>query len=227
MGSPNVIKVIILLEELNQPYEFIHVNVISGEQFQDDFIELNPNSKVPVLISEDKEGTHVVFESGAILQYLAEKNKFLWPDSVGERAKVNSWLQFQMASFGPMAGQAIHFNFATKEDSYARNRYTNELHRLINVIEKRLGDSQFIAGSEYSIADIAMIPWVATLQLYFKEDLEKPNISRWYRLLADRPAIARAMTTAKRLSKIDMNSIRLAEKSQLDRYFGRIPYDQK
>jgi len=224
MGSPNVVKVLVMLEEVGLPYRFTRVNVLAGEQFSDEFRRLNPNSKVPVIVDDDAPGgALVLFESGAILQYLAEKTGVLWPAERIQRARVIQWLTFQMAGFGPMSGQAIHFHYATKEDSYARNRYGNELDRLIAVLEQRLSESTHLAGDDYSIADVALLPWIRTLRAYFAKEVDQPNINRWYDLVAARPAVERALSFANSFSERDISELKQADRAARDRYFGRTP----
>ena len=224
MGSPNVVKVLVMLEETGLQYRFIRVNVVGGEQFSDSFRKLNPNSKVPVIVDDDAPcGTLPLFESGAILLYLAEKTGVLWPAEPTQRARVNQWLMFQMAGFGPMSGQAIHFHYATKDDSYARNRYINELNRLIAVVDTRLAESAYIAGDDYSVADVALFPWVRTLRRFFANEIDRPNINRWYDLIAARPAVERATAFASSLTERDMSELKNADPATRDRYFGRVP----
>lgn len=224
MGSPNVVKVLIMLEEIGLPYEFTRVDVMAGEQFSADFRRLNPNGKVPAIMDHDAPGgPFAVFESGAILLYLAEKTGLLWPQDLLSRTRCTQWLMFQMASFGPMSGQAIHFNYATKEDSYARARYTNELNRLIAVVEQRLGESPYIAGSDYSLADIALFPWIRTLHQFFEQEVSQPNINQWFERIAARPAVQEAVAFAAQLSAKDWDAMRESDRSARDRYFGRTP----
>ena len=224
MGSPNVVKVLIMLEEIGLPYEFTRVDVMAGEQFSADFVRLNPNAKVPVIIDHDVRGEPLaVFESCAILLYLAEKTGVLWSKDLLSRTRCTQWLMFQMASFGPMSGQAIHFNYATKEDSYARSRYTNELNRLIAVVEQRLEQSPYIAGADYSLADIALFPWIRTLHKFFEEQVKQPRINQWFERIAARPAVEEAVEFAAQLSVKDWDAMRLSDRSARDRYFGRTP----
>ncbi len=225
MGSPNVVKVFIMLEETGLPYRYTRVNVMAGEQFSSDFLALNPNAKVPVIVDESEPGDNtVVFESGAILSYLAEKTGVLWPGSFHQRTEVNQWLMFQMASFGPMAGQAIHFAHAVKDQEYGRNRYGNELARLINVVETRLAACPFMAGDAYSLADIALHPWIRTLRMFFPEQLAgQAALTDWYERIMQRPAVDRAVSRVQAMSDQDIADIRNADKPARDRYFNRVP----
>ncbi|MHB9881315.1 glutathione S-transferase family protein [Pacificimonas sp. ICDLI1SI03] len=225
MGSPNVVKVRIMLEELGLDYEFVRVDVIGGEQFSEEFTRLNPNRKVPVLVDRRTAGQPVtVFESGAILVYLAEEDDTFWPRDRARRSTILSWLMMQMANLGPAAGQAIHFNHAVSEPSYARERFTNELARQLNLLEDRLEQSPFVAGAEYSIADIAVFPWIRTLQRFFPQLTEgKHRMALWTDALLKRSAIEHTEAQMAELTRIDLQSLKTASAWTLDRYFGRIP----
>ena len=225
MGSPNVVKVIIMLEEAGSNWAFERIDVMAGEQFDARFRALNPNSKVPALVDADAPGGPLtIFESGAILLYLTERTGTLWPPTLAARAQVNQWLMFQMAGFGPMSGQAIHFTFANREGGYARNRFDNELARLAGVVERRLGDVPFLAGDAYSIADIALFPWVRTLRDFFPAIVDRPNITRWAATISERPAVARALAFGDAVSARDKQAMKDADRGQRDRYFGRVPH---
>jgi GST-like protein len=230
MASPNVVKVIIMLEELEIPWRFSFVNVHAGEQFSEAFRELNPNSKTPVIVDEGDPGAPVtVFESGAILIYLAERHKALLPEDSPARPSVLQWLMFQMANFGPTSGQAVHFHYVTDyfkflehPDEYARSRFRNELARLIGVVERRLGESAFMGGPVYTIADIALYPWVRSLGGYFPELIERPHIARWRENVAARPAVTRALSFLEDVTAQAHRARRGATPQELARYFGRI-----
>jgi GST-like protein len=227
MGSPNVAKVLIMLEEVALPYNFTRVDVIGGEQFGDKFKAMNPNSKVPVLVDESApSGPTTIFESGAILLYLAEKAGAFMPVDFGARYEVLQWLMFQMASLGPIGGQAIHFSFATKQDSYARARFTNELNRLMEVLDKRLEERNWVAGNDYSVADIAIFPWIRTMIDFLPTAVDRSNIQRWYNDINSRPAVRKANEFASSLSKQDRAAMREAPAEKLDRYFGRTMRNQ-
>ena len=161
-GSPNVLKILLMLEETELPYRLHAVNVHAGEQFREEFLALNPNAKVPVIVDHDMtSGPHAVFESGAILYYLAEKTgRFLGHTHV-ERSACMQWLTWQVAGVGPMFGQALHFQFVAPDgNEYARRRYLTEVKRLYDVAERRLAQSQWLAGDDYTIADMAAWPWL-------------------------------------------------------------------
>lgn len=185
-------KVSILLEELGISYNVHKIDITQGQQFLPDFVAINPNSKIPAIIDHDTEIT--VFESGAILMYLAEKTGKLLPRDRKSRYQVMEWLMFQMASVGPMFGQFNHFNrFAPEKVPYAIARYEQETLRLYEVLDGQLADRPYIAGGDYSIADIALYPWVASYE-FMGLSLEKhPHLKRWVELLQERPAVQRGM----------------------------------
>jgi GST-like protein len=191
--TPNGYKVPILFEELGLPYEIEAVNIQTGEQMKPEFLAMNPNHKIPVLVDTDAGIT--VFESGAILIYVIEKSKAanLMPQDAKSKYAVLEWLFFQMASVGPMFGQANHFlKYAKEKLPYAIDRYTAEAARLCGVMETQLGYSSYIAG-DYSIADIAAWPWVKTGVSGGYVDLGKyPNLKRWFDAVAERDAVKRA-----------------------------------
>lgn len=224
MGSPNVVKVLIMLNEADLPYDFVRVDVVNGEQFTDAFGALNPNRKVPVLVdARDAALPVTVFESGAILMYLAETSGVLWPRDPVERYRVVEWLMLQMASLGPTAGQAIHFTRAVVERSYAQTRFLNELDRLIGVVEAQLELQPYIAGTAYSLADIAFYPWFKTLARFFPDRVPRPEIARWMDEIASRPSVIAAYGQSDDMTRRDMSSLKTADAATLDRYFGRSP----
>jgi GSH-dependent disulfide-bond oxidoreductase len=184
-----------MLEECGLPYTVHKIDISRNDQFAPEFIAINPNSKIPAIVDpEGPKGKLVLFESGAILIYLAEKtDKFLTKDPVG-RYTVLQWLMFQMGGVGPMFGQAHHFMRAAKEQiPYGIERYGNEAKRLYGVLNKRLGEARFLAGDDYSIADIATYPWVARHEWHRVALEDFPNVKRWYDTIGARPAVARGM----------------------------------
>ncbi len=191
--TPNGRKPAILLEELGLPYSIHNIDISKGEQFSPEFIAINPNSKIPAIIDRDSE--IAVFESGAILIYLAEKaGKFL-PQEGSDRVRVIEWLMFQMANVGPMFGQLGHFrNAAPEQILYAIARYEKESLRILGVLDRQLADNTYIAG-EYSIADMATYPWVvATTGSYMGLSLEEfPNVRRWIATMESRSAVQTGM----------------------------------
>jgi GST-like protein len=195
-GTPNGRKVSVMLEECGLPYKVHKIDITKNDQFKPEFIAINPNSKIPAIVDPDgpKGKKLALFESGAILIYLAEKTgKFLTKDAA-DRYVVLQWLMFQMGGVGPMFGQTHHFMRAAKEQiPYGIERYHTETKRLYGVMNKRLGEVKYLAGDEYSIADIATYPWVARHE-WHKVALEDfPNVKRWYDAIGKRPAVARGM----------------------------------
>ena len=195
--SPNVIKVLIALEELGLDYARRPLDIMRGEQFAPAFLALNPNSKIPAIVDDapaDDGRPLAVFESGAILLYLAEKGGALLPAELRARSQVLAWLMWQMAGQGPMAGQAGHFrNYAPEKIPYGIQRYSKEIARLYGVLDARLKDRAFVAG-DYSIADIACWPWILFRSHHGIELEDYPQVARWFRALRARPAVERAMT---------------------------------
>jgi GST-like protein len=193
--TPNGFKVSIALEELELPYRVVPVDISAGAQFTPEFLAISPNNKIPAIV--DREGPanepYPIFESGAILLYLAEKTGRLIPQEIGGRFQAIQWLMFQMGGLGPMLGQAGHFKrYAPEKIPYAIERYTNEAGRLLGVLDRRLGEADYLAG-EYSIADIACFPWVRTVALRGDGLEEFPNLSRWHQSIAGRPAVQRGL----------------------------------
>ncbi len=190
--TPNGYKISIALEELGLAYNTIPVNIAAGEQFSSEFLRISPNNKIPAVVDHDgPEGTSVsVFESGAILIYLAEKAGALMPEDVAGRMRVLEWLMFQMSNLGPMLGQAGHFlRYAPEKIPYAIDRYTKESNRLFRVMDTRLDEVQYLAG-EYSIADVACYPWIRSAIVVGGYDLsDYPNLMRWFDAIDARPAV--------------------------------------
>ncbi len=194
--TPNGHKVHIALEELGLPYTVVPVNIGAGEQFRPDFLAITPNHRIPAIVDPDGPGGQAVrlFESGAILIYLAEKAGGLIPEPPAERLACLQWLMFQMGGVGPMFGQYGHFHtYAPEPIPYARDRYAKEVQRLHRVLETRLNQAEWLAGGAYSIADIATFPWIR-----FPErrgiDLDQfPALRRWHDAIAARPAVARGV----------------------------------
>jgi len=193
--TPNGHKVTIALEELALPYSVIPINIGKGDQFNSEFLKISPNNKMPAIVDSDGlSGKPVsIFESGAILLYLAEKTERLKPLEARGRYRVIEWLMFQMASVGPMLGQVHHFRrYAPEQIHYAIDRYTNEAKRIYGVIDKRVGDVLYLAG-EYSIADIATYPWLRPHKLQGQNLEDFPNLKRWYEAIEARPAVQKGM----------------------------------
>jgi len=192
--TPNGHKVHIALEELALPYTVVPVNIGAGEQFSPDFLAITPNHRIPAIIDTDGPGGQRValFESGAILIYLAEKAGRLIPSEPAARYACLQWLMFQMGGVGPMFGQYGHFHsYAPERIPYAMERYAKEVGRLHRVLDKRLSDAAYLAGDEYSIADIATFPWIRFPERRGIDLADYPNVKRWFDAIAARPAVQR------------------------------------
>lgn len=201
--TPNGHKITLFLEEAGVPYRVVPVNISKGEQFTPEFLRISPNNRIPAIVDDepvDGGAPISVFESGAILLYLADKTGKFIPKSLRDRTETLEWLVWQVAGLGPMAGQNGHFNHAAPEKiPYAISRYERETARLYAVLDKRLRERDFIAGpgrGEYTIADMASYPWVRNHER-LKQDIEQfPNVKRWLAAIAARPATERAYALA-------------------------------
>jgi len=195
-STPNGFKVSIALEELGLPYRVRPVNIGADEQFHPDFLKISPNNKIPAIVDEDTGLS--VFETGAILVYLAEKTGRFLPASGPERYKVLEWLNWQMGGLGPMLGQLGHFSvFAKEKVPYAIDRYTNEAKRLLKVLDTQLSKNAYVAGADYSIADMAVFPWINGLIVSYKQEAllaDYPHIRSWFDKIAARPAVQKGLT---------------------------------
>lgn len=198
--TPNGRKVSIMLEEVGLPYTVHGVDITADEQFDPGFLAISPNNKIPAIV--DHEAERSLFESGAILIYLAEKTGMLMPAE--NRWEILEWLMFQMGGFGPMLGQAHHFvHFNPEASGYARNRYEEEADRLYSVLDDRLEDRRFVAG-DYSIADIALWPWASRWEWQGIDMDEFENVKRWYLDIAARPAVQKGYHVPKQVSEIPL-----------------------
>lgn len=198
-GTPNGKKVSIMLEELALPYRVHVIDILKGDQFTPEYCAINPNSKIPALVDPDgPDGQPLtIFESGAMLMYLAEKTGQFMPATPRDRWQVTQWLMWQMGGQGPMLGQCHHFRrFAPEQIPYAVNRYTTETKRLYGVLEKRLGEAEYVAGA-YSIADMAIFPWVDRWEWQDIDLDDYPNVARWFDEISERPAVIRGMNVPK------------------------------
>ena len=194
--TPNGRKIHIMLEETGLPYTVHPVNTRLGDQFKPEFLKINPNNKIPAIIDRNGPGDKpfVLFESGAILIYLAEKSGKFLPYEPAAKYTTLQWLMFQMGGVGPMFGQAGHFrNSAKEKQQYAIDRYTNEVNRLHRVMNKRLTEAQYLAGDRYTIADIATWPWVGNWERRGVDMALYPHVQRWYESILARPAVQRGM----------------------------------
>jgi GST-like protein len=198
--TPNGHKLTIFLEEAALPYRLVPVNIGKGEQFTPEFLKISPNNKIPAIVDQapvDGGAPISVFESGAILLYLADKIGRFIPPGLRGRVEVLQWLFWQMGGLGPMAGQNHHFRiYAPERIPYATERYVKETSRLYAVLDKRLADREFVAG-DYSIADIACYPWIVPYERQGLNIDDFPNLARWFRAIAARPAVIRAYEIAK------------------------------
>jgi GSH-dependent disulfide-bond oxidoreductase len=193
--TPNGKKITIMLEETGLQYRIFPVDINKGDQFKPGFLEVSPNNKMPAIVDRDAPGHDgrglALFESGAILVYLAEKTGKLLPSDAEGRYRTLQWVFWQVAGLGPMAGQAHHFlRYATQKVEYAMNRYRGEVSRLYGVLDRQLGKSEYVAG-DYSIADIAAWPWVARYELQEQDIAAFPNVKRWFDVVGSRPAVQR------------------------------------
>lgn len=193
--TPNGHKITIFLEEAGLEYRIVPVNIGAGDQFKPDFLKIAPNNRMPAIIDQapDDGGEPIaVFESGAILLYLAEKTGQFLPTPVRDRKTVTEWLFWQMGGLGPMAGQNHHFTqYAPEQIPYAVTRYVNETNRLYGVLDRQLQGREYIAG-EYSIADMACYPWIVPYERQQQKLEDFPNLKRWFETMRDRPAVIRA-----------------------------------
>jgi GST-like protein len=227
MASPNVLKVVLMLEEVGLPYRFHHVNMIEGHQYGPELLAINPNGKVPAIVDpEGPDGKPFnVFESGAVLMYLADKTGKFWPKEARAHSTVAQWLMFQMANVGPMSGQFVHFTRAAGPgNDYALSRYTTETRRIYGVLERRLGEARFLGGDEYSIADIATWPWGRRHELLNLRMEEHPNLARWVAEIEARPAAKATNAKEEEIRAHDGKAFQAATPDQLDRFFIRGKY---
>ena len=201
--TPNGHKVHIFLEETGLEYNVIPVNILTGDQFDPEFLKISPNNKMPAMVDRDgPDGKpYAVFESGAMLLYLAEKTGRFMPTGMAERYTVIQWLMFQMGGIGPMLGQAHHFRlYAPEKIEYAFNRYTNEASRLYRVVDTRLAEVEYLAG-DYSIADMATYPWLRYHENQGQKLEDYPHLKRWYDALSERPAVQRGLAVLQEESR--------------------------
>ena len=195
-ATPNGHKVHIMLEETGLPYHVIPVNIGEGDQFKPDFLRISPNNKMPAMVDSDGPGGKPIsiFESGAILIYLASKTGKFLPEDLRDKWSTLQWLMFQMGGVGPMLGQAHHFlQYAPEKIEYAMNRYRNEANRLYGVIDRRLKESKYIACDEYTIADMAIVPWLRMPERQGVNVDEYPRLKKWRDAILERPAVQRGV----------------------------------
>lgn len=220
LTSPNVQKVFLMLEECALPYNTIKVDVWRGDQFKPEFLKINPMAKVPAIVDHDGPGgkPYTVFESGAILMYLADKTGKFLPADPRARYDVVQWLMMQMANVGPMFGQYVHFRmFAPPGNDYSASRYATQMRRIYDVIEKRLGEAPYLGGNEYSIADIATFPWTRNHEAWGVKDADNPNLARWFKTISERPAVKKMIDIVGKIT----SDREVATDDNKDRMFGR------
>jgi len=228
MGSPNVVKIYIALEEMGVAYTAHPVDVFGEAQFSPEFLKLNPNAKVPVIVDGDGPAgkPYTVFESGAILQYLADKTgRFLAKDGAA-RYDALQWMMVQMTTIGPMWGQYVHFwRFALPGNPYALDRYRTQVRKTLDVVEKRLAASPYLGGGDYSIADIATFPWLRNTGMFLGKQVESdyPKIMAWVAGIAARPAVVKALAAVDDV-RTKTTQFDQAGEAQKDRLFGRGRY---
>ncbi|MGH0037049.1 MAG: glutathione S-transferase N-terminal domain-containing protein [Myxococcota bacterium] len=204
--TPNGKKVTILLEECGLPYRIVPCSIGEGDQFKDEFLAISPNNRMPAMVDHDPEdgGEPVsVFESGAILMYIAEKAGQFYPQDLRPRYEVNQWLVWQMANQGPKSGECGHFRRLGEEQgdqSYAVRRFTDEVNRLYGVMNNRLYDRRYLAGDDYTIADMVSYPWTVGWERQGQDIEEFPYFKRWFEELSSRPAVRRGMEAGSEMS---------------------------
>lgn len=228
MGSPNVVKIYIALEEMGLPYVVHPVDVFAEAQFSPEFLKLNPNAKVPVIVDGEGPGgkPYTVFESGAILQYLADKTgRFLAKDGAA-RYDALQWMMVQMTTIGPMWGQYVHFmRFAPSGNQYSLDRYRTQVRKTLDVVERRLGETAYLGGADYSIADMAAFPWLRVTGMLLGKEIEAkyPKIMAWVAGIAARPAVVRALAAVDDV-RAKTTQFDKAGDAEKDRLFGRGRY---
>jgi GSH-dependent disulfide-bond oxidoreductase len=223
-ATPNGHKIHIMLEECGLPYRAIPVNIGAGDQFKPGFLKISPNNKIPAIVDpEGPDGKPIsIFESGAILVYLAAKTGKFMPSTDREKYAVLEWLMFQMGSVGPMLGQAHHFRmYAPEKLDYAINRYSNEAKRLYNVIDKRLAQSAWLGGKDYSIADIATYPWLRSWERQGIVISDYANLHAWFRKIEERPAVQRGVKVLADLRKP------ITGEKEREILFGKTQYERR
>lgn len=228
MGSPNVVKIYVALEELGLAYNVHPVDVFAGKQFDADFVKLNPMAKVPVIVDSEGPGGKpvTIFESGAILLYLAEKTGKLLPKDMAAKYEAIEWMMVQMTTVGPMFGQFVHFmRFAPPGNDYSKSRYLTQVHRATEAIDQRLAAHPWLGGAEYGIADIATYPWIRNAPAYLGADMaaKYPNAMRWVGVINERPAVKKALAAVDEV-RARTTAFDKAEADKLDKMFGRGGY---
>ena len=223
LTSPNVQKIFIMLEELELAYREIPVDVWKSEHYSPEFEKINPNRKIPAIVDHEGPGgkPYTVFESGAILMYLADKHSRFLPKDTRVRYDTIQWLMIQLTGVGPAFGQLTHFKlFAPPGNDYSLSRHQTEVLRLYELLEKRLGESAYLGGPDYTIADIATFPWTRSHDMHGASFEKHPNLKRWFEAIAARPAVKRAL---EKVAAIKSNRDNATD-DQKDRFFNRGKY---
>ncbi len=223
--TPNGHKVHIMLEETGLPYRVHGVNIRAGDQFKPGFLKISPNNRIPAIVDHDGPGGKPLslFESGAILLYLAAKTGNFLPLDMHARWNCVQWLMWQMGGVGPMFGQANHFRaYAIEKIPYAIERYTNEANRLTHVLDKRVGEARYLAGDEYSIADMAVFPWMRNADKRGIDMAEYPHARRWFDAINARPAVQRALQVLS-----DVNNTAPHDEKSRDILFGKTQFQRR
>ncbi|CAN5592431.1 glutathione S-transferase N-terminal domain-containing protein [soil metagenome] len=216
--TPNGWKISIFLEEIGLPYSVVPVDIAAGDQFEEEFLKISPNNKMPAIVDHEGPGGGPIslFESGAILIYLSEKTGQFFPQAPRERYEILSWLMFQMGHVGPMLGQAHHFRgYAPEKIDYAIDRYTNEAARLYGVMDRHLAENDYFVG-EYSIADVAIYPWLVSHERQGQDMNDFPNLYRWFEQVGSRPAVHRGLAVGEELRQ----PIEEVDEESRNRLFG-------
>lgn len=229
MDSPNVMKICLMLEELSLPYEMIYVNIWQHEQFAPEFVRLNPNSKVPVIVDpKASDGNPItVFESGAILYYLAIKTGRFLPKDAPAHFSTMQWLMLQMGSIGPMFGQSNHFRrSAPPGNEYAIHRYVTEVKRLFDVMEFRLKESEYLGCGECSVADLATFPWARYYNANGVDLTTLPSVKRWMNALEARAATQTVLSRWSEIEEVSKANRVAASEENRDRLYGRGRFDR-
>ena len=225
--TPNGHKVHIMLEETGLEYRIHGVNIREGEQFKPEFLKISPNNRIPAIVDHDGPGGKPIsiFESGAILLYLASKTGKLLPGDLHARWCCTQWLMWQMGGLGPMMGQANHFRrYAKEKIQYAIDRYTNEANRLTNVLDKRLAEARYTAGKEYSISDIAIFPWLRGADQRGVSLENYPNVKRWFDEINARPAVQRG---CKVLADVQAANTAPHNDKSWEIMFGKVQFEKR
>jgi GST-like protein len=224
--TPNGSKITIALEEMGLPYRAIPVDIAKGDQFRPEFLKISPNNKVPAIVDPDGPGGQPIalMESGAILLYLAEKTGQLWPQNPHDQSVALQWLAFQVANIGPMLGQVVHFrHYAPEQFPYAVERFTAEAKRLYTVLDRRLGEVEYLTGGIYGISDIAIFPWLRYWEKQGVRMADYPKLERWFNAVAARPAVERGVAVLAEYSRVPKQ----LSAEERDVLFGAKQYERR